>query len=215
MPLQPPPRTLAGFPTRPPSPTTRTLYRIAWHRDRTSDTPNGPWRFSSRSSTSSGRFDLPVPDGTCYWSSHRYGAWLEAFRGAKLVDAADAAARRLWTATAPLLRLADLLSPKAYLYGVTAAISTQPDYTVPRLWAAALHADGFQGLVGTCSHDTTSTALNVAVFGTAGSPRRRRGWTTRAAPIDSDLDLLGELAAFGVHVADVPYHIETMPPPQT
>lgn len=214
MPLQPPPADLAGFPRRRSSPALRTLYRIFWHRDRTTGEALGPWRFSGLPGGTSGRFDLPAPAGTCYWSDRRYGAWVEVFRSTAVVAAVDAAARRLWTAQAPPLRLADLLSQRAYRFGVTAAISTQPDYPLPQQWAASLQAEGFEGVVGSCSHDPASRALNVAVFGQAGSPRSQPGWTTASSSLESDLDLLRELARLGVRVAAVPYDVTTVTPPQ-
>lgn len=211
MPLQPPPADLTGFPARRSSAAVRTLYRIFWHRDRTTGAVKSPWRFASLPSARSGRFDLPDPDGTCYWSDRRYGAWIEVFRGVKLINGADVAARRLWTGEAPVLRLANLRLQKAYPFGVTAAISTQPDYTLPQQWAAALKSLGFQGVVGSCSHDPASKALNVAVFGASGSPTSRAGWTNTASSIETDPALLRELAAFGVHVAAVPYDVKTVP----
>lgn len=213
MPLQPPPDDLAGFPVRRPSPALRPLYRIFWHRDRKTGAVNSAWRFSSLPSAAGQRFDLPDPAGTCYWSDRRYGAWIEVFRGAKVVATTDAAARRLWTGRAPALRLADLLAERAYAFGVTAAISTQPDYTLPQRWAAALKNVGFQGVAGSCSHDPASKALNVAVFGKAGSPRSQPGWTTTSGPIATDVELLRELAALGVHVAPVPFDVTTSAPP--
>lgn len=211
MPLRPPPAHLTGFPRRRSSSRVRTLYRIFWRRDRTGAV-NGPWRFSSLPSTSDGRFDLRAPGGTCYWSSDRYGAFVEVFRGARTVDENDLVRRRLATGSAPVLRLAHLLSPKALSFGITAAISTQPDYTLPQQWAGALHAAKFEGLVGTCSHDTTSRALNVAVFGPTGARVAVSGWTTRAGPVQSDPALLGELAPYGIRIVPVPHTVPTVAP---
>jgi hypothetical protein len=212
MPLQPP-GDLAGFPARRSSARLRGVYRIGWHRDRAGVVSTSPWRFSSLPGPARGRFDLPAPRGTCYWSSHRYGAWLEVFRNATVIDSADAARRTLWTGHGPPTRLADLLSTRAYRYGVTAAISTQPDYTIPRLHAAGLAGQGFQGVVGTCSHDTTSTALNIALFGPAGRQAAHPGWTVSLSPVANDLPLLRELAKYGVHLAPPPYSVPTTPPP--
>ena len=213
MPLRPPPppTELTGFPRRRSSARVRTLYRIFWHRDRTGAL-NSPWRFSSLPSASEGRFDLPAPNGTCYWSSDRYGAFVEVFRGARTVEQSDLAHRRLATGSAPALVLAHLLAPRALPFGVTAAISTQPDYGLPQQWAASLHAAGFHGLVGTCSHDPSSAALNIAVFGPAGAPGAVSGWTTSAGPVLSDDALLRELAAFGVRIVPVPHTVPITTP---
>jgi hypothetical protein len=208
MPLAPPPEDLSAFPRRRSSASVRTLYRITWHRDRATGAVSGPWHFSH---DGRGRFDLPEPHGTCYWSNRRSGAFLEVFRGTSTVAATDLLARRLVIAQAPVLRLAHLLSPRALPYGVTAALSTQPDYALPQRWAMALHDAGFEGLVGSCSHDPTSRALNVAVFGAAGT-RAPGGWTTRTAPVQSDPVLLAELAPYGVRIVPVPHTVRTVPP---
>lgn len=212
MPLKSPPPGLAAFPERPPAPKEWALYRISWHRDPETGDLNGPWRFSGVP-PGSNRFDLPDPEGTCYWSDRRYGAFVEVFRGAVLVAEADARARRLWTGAAPELWLADLLAEEAYAVGITAAVSAQPDYKQPQEWAAAVRKLGFDGLVGTCSHDPTSTALNVAIFGGAGTPTHQDGWTTTVGAVENDTDLLQELAAFGVRIAPVPYDVAVSPPP--
>lgn len=212
MPLRPPPASLAGFPPRRTSASLRTLYRIFWHRDLATGVENSPWRFSTLPG-GDGRFDVPAPNGTCYWSSRRYGAWVEVFRGVRAVDVSDARARRMWTGNAPVLRLANLLAPKAYSYGVTAAISTQPDYRLPQQWAEALRQSGFDGLVGSCSHDPGSNALSVAVFGKAGTPRTQPRWKTRSARIENDSALLRELARLGVYVMPVPFNVPTVKPP--
>ena len=209
MPLRPPPADLTGFPRRRTSASTTTLYRLHAHRDRTTGAVRGPWWFAS---DGGGRFDLPAPDGTCYWSSRRYGAFVEVFRGARTVAAEDLRARRLTTGHAPVLRLAHLLSPRALPYGVTAAISTQPDLALPQQWAAALHAAGFQGVVGSCSHDPTSRALNVAVFGPAGAATTVEGWTTATGRVEQDRALLAELAPYGVRIVPVPYRVRTVEP---
>lgn len=207
MPLKSPPTNLTGFPVRRRSAATQNLFRIFWYRDPAGNRTS-VWNFT----TGANRFDIPAPNGTCYWSDRRYGAWVEVFRGAKIVDTADAAQRRLWSGSAPVLRLADLLAPKAYAFGVTAAISTIADYTKPQEWATELHNRGFDGVVGTCSHDPSSTALNVAVFGRAGTPRSQPGWRTAAGRIETDIVLLRELAQLGVIVAPAPHSVPISAP---
>ena len=113
---------------------------------------------------------------------------------------------------APPLRLADLLSPRSYRYGITAAISTQPEHGLPQQWAVALRGIGFAGLVGSCSHDPASAALNVAVFGQEGASAAQLGWATTSGRIEHDTALLAELASFGVHLAPVPYDVPTIAP---
>lgn len=212
MPLQSPPTDLDGFPERAAAATPGEVYRMYWHRDRVTGDVNSPWRFASIPPGAS-RFDLPAPEGTCYWSDRRYGAFLEVFRGATLIDMADVKARRLWRGTPPAMRLADVLADAAYQYGVNAAISTQPDYAKPQEWAEALRNEGFEGLIGTCSHDPKSKALNVAVFGNAGAPPDQPGWTVTAGAVETDGDLLRELASFNIYIEPVPFDVAVSPPP--
>lgn len=208
--LRPPPQDLSDFPEQPPG-AARTLYRIFFHRDRTG-VLNSPWRFTSVPPGTS-RFDLPRPDGTCYWSDRRYGAFVEVFRGARLVDRQDVTRRRLFTAVAPELRLADTTARASYRFGVTGELSTIVGYALPQAWAAALHRSGFAGLIGLCRHDPSQQARNVAVFGSAGTPARRIGWRTSRGPLDGDVTLAAELAALGVRIAPVPYNVPTVQAP--
>ena len=211
MPLQDPPHDLTSFPLRRYSNRLRTLYRVVWHRDRHGNL-NQPWNYTS-CPPGTNRFDLPDPEGTCYWSDESYGAFLETFRGAKVIASVDVAAKRLWVAKAPRERLANLLAPKAASVGVTAAISTQPDYEQSQRWAAALRHLGFEGVVGTCSHDPTSNALNVAIFGPAGVAPNRPGWVSTATSIEADVELHKELAKFGILIVDVPHDVAITGPP--
>lgn len=210
MPLQSPPDDLSEFPSR--TTPLGTLYRIFWHRDPHTGDVNSPWRFSSVP-PGLRRFDLRQPSGTCYWSDLRYGAFLEVFRNCAVVADADVKNRRLWVGNATELALADLLAPHTAALGITAAISTQPDYEKPQEWAAALAGLGFDGLVGTCSHDPTSAALNVAVFGVAGTPDEQPGWSVAAKLVGDDAELSTELVAFGIRIARVPYDVTVVVPP--
>jgi len=211
--LQPPPATLNGFPRLPARRQPKELYRIVHARHRTTGALNPPWHYSSTVAgqpDGGGRFDLDPPLGTCYWSDRRYGAWVEVFRGARLLDPADARKRRLFVATPPRQQIADLIAGAAYRFGVTAEVSTTPDYTLPREWAAALAARGFAAVRGTCRHDPTSRAHNIAVFGRAGASARRAGWRTLCTRIETDPLLVRELARLHVYVAPIPHSVPTV-----
>lgn len=187
------------------------LFRIYRLRDPVSGQVRSPWFFAAVP-PGTGRFDLPVPRGTCYWTDHGYAAWLEVFRGTGLVDRADVDARRMAVATPPPLRLADLRAPAARRYGVTAEVSTTDDYQLSQRWAAAIAAAGFTGLRAAVRHDPTLRAASVAVFGPAGARTRMAGWTHTRVRLDADAELLAELAAFGTGIAPRPFDIPVIAP---
>ena len=208
--LPQPPVDLSGFPWWQQLPS--QLFRIAFHRDRAGEL-NSPWRFSSVPPGAS-RFDLPLPQGTCYWSDRRYGAFVEVFRRSPLVDRTDVTRRRLFTAVPPSsLRLADTTARAAYAHGLTGELSTVAPYTLPQAWARALSAARFAGMVGFCRHDPSLSARNVALFGPSGTVARRTGWRTQRRPLEADPVLAVELAALGVRIAPVPYRVTTIPAP--
>jgi hypothetical protein len=208
--LRPPPEDLSEFPAQPAGRAARTLYRIFFNRDRHTGALNSPWRFTSVPPGTS-RFDLPEPNGTCYWSDHRYGAFIEVFRGARMIDRQDVTRRRLFTAVPPELHLADTTAAGSYRFGITAELSTVVGYALPQAWADVLHRAGFAGLIGLCRHDPTQRARNVAVFGPAGTPARRAGWRTRRELLENDVELAVELAELGVRIAPVPFTVPTVP----
>jgi len=75
-------------------------------------------------------------------------------------------------------RLADCTISAARKFGITGAIHTQPDYTVPQAWAEAFAAAGFGGIRYRVSHDPAQRELGVVLFGAAGEqsfPVRRTG----------------------------------------
>jgi RES domain-containing protein len=150
----------------------RSLYRI--HR---SDV--GPWWFSG---DGSGRFDLREGSGTCYLAVTAVGAFIEVFRIATVIPEAEVEARSLSSLVPPeRTRLADCTVSTARKFGITGAIHTQPDYTVPQAWAEAFAAAGFGGIRYRLSHDPAQRELGVVLFGAAGEqslPVRR----TEAVP---------------------------------
>ncbi len=216
MPATPPPdaTALRVFPALSAPAAAEPLYRIWQARDPATGEPRTPWFFSSLPSGSAGRFDLPAPSGTCYFSDRRSGAWLEVFRGCGLVDRIDVERRRLLTvvATRPQPRLADLRSPRARRFGVTADLAAGDDYTLTHRWAHALRDAGFGGISGTVRHDPTHAARTVAVFGRAGPRSRVAGWRGRSTPLVGDTVLSAELAPFGTGVVDRPWDVAVQQP---
>jgi hypothetical protein len=178
------------------------LFRIFHHRS-PDGRVNSPWRF-----------DLPAPEGTCSWSDTRFGCFVERFRGARLISADDLRGLRLWTAAPPPTRMANLLDRSGYGDGLTAEIHTIADYALPQRWALALRRAGFAGVVGSCRHDPSSTARNIAVFGPADSPARRVGWRTSRSRVETDPVLARELAVLGVRVQSIPFDVPVAVPPR-
>jgi RES domain len=157
-PLRAPRADLSGFPSYDLT-RRETLYRI--HR-----ADRGPWWFSS---DGSGRFDLTGEHGTCYLAANPVGAFIEVFRIDTVIPEVELEARALSSLVAPKRsRLADCTVSGARRFGITGAIHTQPDYALPRAWAEALAAAGFDGIRYRLSHDPSQRELGAALFGTAG-----------------------------------------------
>jgi RES domain len=157
-PLRRPPEDLSGFPTYDLL-RSEQLYRL--HR-----ADRSPWWFSS---DASGRFDLEPPRGTCYLAASPVGAFIEVFRVETVIPEAEIDVRALSSLAAPRRsRLADCTVSAARKFGITGAIHTQPDYTLPREWATAFAAAGFAGIRYRLSHDPAQRELGIALFGVAG-----------------------------------------------
>ena len=165
------------------------LYRI--HRVRRS-----PWWFSF---DGSGRFDLPVPGGTCYLAEEPLAALLEVTRGLTILSEDFLSGRRLFTTTlAGNLRVADFTAAAAYAFGVTGELSATADYTEPQIWATALKTAGFDGIRYHVRHDPRSDLVGIAWFGRAGRARRTPPGYSQQIPAD----LLLSAAPFGIQIAD-------------
>jgi hypothetical protein len=133
-PTLPAPGDLAGFPAArfPPR-----LHRVC-------RSGNGTWWFSS---DGSGRFDLEPPEGTCYFATDLYAAIREASRLGPVTPrwVADREVR----VAAPSERnprLAATTRQEAGRFGMTTELVTLVPYDLPRSWAAAFRAHGFDGI---------------------------------------------------------------------
>jgi hypothetical protein len=186
----------------------QALARITFRRN-PNGTPRSPWYFSSTGSTSSGRFDLPVPRGTCYWSDVAVGAFVEVFRRLRVIARSDIEARHLViaTRTGPPLPLASLVSARAAAYGVRLDASAGDDYRPTQELAAHVADAGLLGVLAPTRHDPTLRARTVALFGRSGPVRSRRGWTTRRSDLTTDVDLLLAMQEYGYAVLDIPYDL--------
>jgi hypothetical protein len=180
----------------------RDLFRLFRSTDPETGRPRAPFHFASRPDTSGsgrrgvpagGRFDLVAPQGTCYLADTRIGAWVEVFRGTRMVDNREARARSLLRTRAPRrVLLADLTDRSAI--------------------ADALAVD-FRGVQTWTRHDPSAGSRTVSLFDVAGS-HPPFGWAWRqvvGSPVDDPM-LLAELASCGVGVGAVPYDMPVTPP---
>jgi hypothetical protein len=161
---------LTDFPVR------RTAPTATMHRAHLAS--RGPWWFAS----GGGRFDLPVPQGTCYLATSALAAVRErlgpVLAGRSTLPAAaldgvvvSRLALGLPGQRAPL-RLANVRVSAAADFGVTRELESMTPYDVPAAWAAALAGVGLDGIwYGPRFSPGTSGA--VALFGRAGLDERR------------------------------------------
>lgn len=156
---------------------TGRVKRTAWFREhqhrRSAD--GGCWYFASLPSDPtqpSGRFDLPAPEGTCYFGDSERAAAMERvgrFTTKHQPVPADLIADRIVTkVNANLLpqEAANLTSPRAGVIGVTGELFTMWDYTIPQQWALTIRRFGHNALLYTPRF--TPGAKAVASFGPTG-----------------------------------------------
>lgn len=154
-----------------------TLYRV--HR-----TATGPWWFS-RDGT--GRFDLRGRVGTCSTAATDEGAFIEVFGRTGIIDPRDVASRSLAVLALDRdLRLADLASPAAAGFGVTATLSVGVPYDLhSQTWARDLWRAGFDGICHLLRHDPSGDEDGYALFGPGGASAGFGACIT--TPISADL----------------------------
>lgn len=150
------PGDLTGFPSVPPP---ARLVRVC-------RAFRGTWWFSA---DGSGRFDLKPPEGTCYLATDAYAAIREATRlgPVSTIWVHDRELREV-SPPDPAARLAATTRKAAGRYGVTTELVTIVPYDLPRQWAAAFRAYGFDGIRHQLRHDQRARPSGVALFGPAG-----------------------------------------------
>jgi RES domain len=160
------PGDLTGFPAVAPPKRMARVCRAA--RD--------TWWFSA---DGSGRFDLAPPHGTCYLATDAYAAIREATRLGP-VSSLWVQARELREVAppAPDARLAATTRQGAGRYGVTTELATVVPYDLPRRWAAAFHAHGFDGIRHQLRHDQRARPSGIALFGPTGARSHHNGRQT-------------------------------------
>jgi len=182
--LGPPPQSLAGFPTSLPP---RSLVRVCRRVNRT-------WWFSS---DGSGRFDLDLPEGTCYLATDGFAALREATRTGPVTPGwmADRELRQV-EAPDPRARLAAVTRARAAAFGLTTELVTITPYDLPRAWAAAFRQAEFGGIRHELRHDPRARPSGVSLFGPSGEAIWPQGAKTAIRRVD--------LEAAGVAVIDIP-----------
>jgi hypothetical protein len=119
------------------------------------------------------RFDLPIPDGTCYLGLTMEAAIRE--RGGKRmltlghVNNEFVTAMNLTQLKLPTpVKAAATASPNAVKFGCNRELSTVPDYSLAQEWAAAFHRAGFGGIAYPSRFTSVPEANALAFFGAAG-----------------------------------------------
>lgn len=167
-----------------------------------------PWRFSNTSSPQPGRFDLPAPSGTAYFSDDLAGCWLEVFRSTVVVAQDDVDRRSVATIerSGTTLTLANLTSPAAVQAGVTLDLSAGADYVRTQRLASEVLSHAF-GIISWIRHDPAARFRNVALFGTAGARQRVAGWRTTTQQLNAQAEAIA--VRLGVRVIPIPHDLPT------
>ena len=204
----------------------RAVFRLFRSRDPASGANRGPFFHASLRPAAplsipdhptGGRFDLRSPRGTCYLASHRLAAWVEVFRGTRMVDRTDVRSRRLLHSRVPRrLSLADITHRAAVSDGVSLDLHAGSDRAATHAFAAAIDDDPrFRGIWSGTRHDPSKGSNTLALFDDQGD-HEPYGWPWRITIIDplDDFELLTELASCGLGVAGVPHDLSVIAPGQ-
>lgn len=188
------------------------LHRLSEHRE--------PWWFASASvdspATIGGRFDLPVPAGTCYLAETLDGALCEKLlRSSKRVVPSERLAS-LFHATIDVRQMpeaVDLGAEAATAVGLNAEIHVGLAYRVSRAWARAFHRAGWQAISYVLRGDAALHARGLALFGRSGLRRRApTGMRTTVRPLHTST-AAALLAGRGVRIIPMAVTPPTVQPP--
>lgn len=202
--------TPKGFP-RTTLKTGTTLYR-AYGQGPANSAPRNGWFFSSTNGSNSGRFDLPVPHGTCYFSTEKFGAFCERFRSAEIVTRTEADSIMMLIATrTSALEIADMTNSRARVFGLTLDIFSGDDYSDAQAWALVFLQAKLKGVMALLRHDLSGKARNIGLFGNAGSAKSVSGWATSREKLTADPELLVEIKSAGIYIQESPYDVDLIP----
>lgn len=184
----------------------RTLHRV-FRADR-----SDPWWFASLPPADAdpdahGRFDLPAPEGACYFGLSAVAAVLETFQQfSGLLPDVELRARRRAEVVAPASApaAADLAASAARGLGVTAALWAGSDRALTQEWARQLRRAGWAALHHGIAHDPAGRQRAVTLFDSSGAhlPYDDDGWRPTVHTLHNDEVLRLGLMKFGITVAD-------------
>lgn len=197
------PHLLTGLPVKP-------TVGLRLHRVFRSDRLSA-WFFASVPTGgdpgSSGRFDLPHPDGTCYVADSAVGAVLETFQhleGGLLPDAELRRRARLEvvapSSSPPAVNLA---AARARGAGVTLELFATPDRALTQRWAVQLRRAGHRALWHAQRHDPTGRLRTATLFDQAGTHAPYgddTGWAGTQHELHTDAALRAALGRYDVTV---------------
>ena len=183
----------------------------------------GVWWFASLSPEnpggSGGRFDLPLPHGSCYLATTRQTAVLEAlqddFGGGKLpVSALRARSMSRVVVPGGSPPAADLTGPTAAGAGVTVGLWADNDRRLTQQWAVELHGSGWQALYHGAQHQPTGRGRSVTLFDRAGAhvPWGADWQDPMVEPLATDRTV-ATLSAHGISVSDLTPDLEMLDTP--
>lgn len=144
----------------------------------------GCWWFTSHASgvTPDGRFDLLMPNGTCY-----------------LADSAQAAVRERVGRYSAARTWVPAHAVDGVLVSSVATLDTATGHGLTSRWAQALFRDGFAGLLHQ-PRFSTGSEVAVALFGAEGS----RTWAVRSSKAMREF-----VISMGLKIAPVPHSVDT------
>jgi hypothetical protein len=200
-------------------PTTRLAGRTLWRCQRARDASGALrtmwWFASSPPGPSGGRFDLPLPNGSCYTATSLAGAVVEALQdhwGPGTVLPVAALAERVVsssTATSDVPVAANLSDRRCLAAGITAGLWADRARALTKRWAAALHGAGHQAIQHGVQHDPGGRLRAVTLFDMAGAHEPwGLAWSRPASISCRAQRVLRVLAARDIHVSR---HRPTLP----
>jgi len=157
------PTELEGFPSAAPP---EEVHRLTTHTE--------PWHYAGYEEAAThegGRFDLPLPDGTCYAGATLDGCLVEKVLRGGVIVVPEERLEELWHAIAPVtgpMDLADMAARAAGGYGINGEVHTTLDYSQTRPWAEKFFLIDRNGIRYKARGDAAQEEVSIAFFGENG-----------------------------------------------